>query len=290
MATTDVRIPKGFKERFNVAIRNTIGLTQDPIPPCEDAATSYMALDSVARLVHGDLASMLVGGLSSLFFQTLHPYAMSGVAQHSRYQNDPLGRMLQTANFIGFTTYGTKELAYSSIERVLAVHEAVRGTADDGVDYYANDPHLLLWVHCAEISMFLEGYLQFGSKKVSDDERDTYVLEMAQLAKDLGITNPPLTYAELRATLETFRPELRLIPEGAVARDFVAHEIIKERYKKIGFWFFVQSSYALMEPWARDLLGVPRRIALNKYFIKPVTVLLCRILRIFVPPFEPPRP
>ena len=82
MTTEDVRLPKGFKERFNVAIRNTIGLTQDPIPICDDPEISYMATTSVARLVHGDLASMLVGGIASLFFQTLHPYAMAGVAQH----------------------------------------------------------------------------------------------------------------------------------------------------------------------------------------------------------------
>jgi len=290
VANTDVRLPKGFKERFNVAIRNTIGLTQDPIPICDDPEISYMATDSIARLVHGDLASMLIGGIASLFFQTLHPYAMAGVAQHSRYQNDPLGRMLQTANFLGFTTYGPKDLAYSSIERVLAVHEAVRGTADDGVEYYANDPHLLLWVHCAEISMFLEGYLKFGRKHITDRERDTYVLEMSQLALDFGITDPPRTYQELQDELSRFRPELRLIPEGAVARDFVAHEIIKERSKKIVFWFFVQSSYALMEPWAQDLLGAPKRVRLNKYFIKPVIHLLSRCLRIFVPPYEPPRP
>ena len=290
MANTDVRLPKGFKERFNVAIRNTIGLTQDPIPICDDPEISYMAINSVARLVHGDLASMLIGGIASLFFQTLHPYAMAGVAQHSRYQNDPLGRMLQTANFLGFTTYGPKDLAYSSIERVLAVHEAVRGTADDGVEYYANDPHLLLWVHCAEISMFLEGYLKFGRKRITDQERDAYVLEMSQLALDFGITNPPRTYRELRDELSRFRPELRLIPEGAVARDFVAHEIIKERSKKIVFWFFVQSSYALMEPWAQESLGVPRRVRLNRYLIKPVTKFLSRCLRIFVPPYEPPRP
>ena len=290
MTTEDVRLPKGFKERFNVAIRNTIGLTQDPIPICDDPEISYMATTSVARLVHGDLASMLVGGIASLFFQTLHPYAMAGVAQHSRYQNDPLGRMLQTANFLGFTTYGPKDLAYSSIERVLAVHEAVRGTADDGTEYYANDPHLLLWVHCAEISMFLEGYLKFGRKHICDQDRDTYVLEMSQLALDLGIPNPPKTYQELQGELSRFRPELRLIPEGEVARDFVAHEIIKERSKKLVFWFFVQSSYALMEPWARDLLGVPRRVSLNKYFIRPITMFLSRCLRIFVPPYEPPRP
>lgn len=284
----DVRIPKGLKSRFNVAIRNAIGLTQDPIPPCEDPGISYMAVTAKARLIHGDLASMLVGGLASLFFQTLHPYAMTGVAQHSRYQNDPLGRMLQTANFIGFTTYGSKELAYSTIERVLAVHEAVRGVADDGVSYYANDPHLLLWVHCAEISMFLDGYLRFGVQHVSEHDCDIYVNEMAQLARDLGIASPPTTLKELRQTLESFRPELRLIPEGEVARDFVANGIITNRFQKIGFWFLVQSSYSLMEPWARDLLGVPQRKLLNRLFITPVTKVVCYLIRIFVPPYEPP--
>jgi uncharacterized protein (DUF2236 family) len=65
---------------------------------------------------------------------------MAGVAQHSRYREDPRGRLLQTANFIGRTTYGSKATAYADIERVLAVHQAVRGVADDGDAYYANDP------------------------------------------------------------------------------------------------------------------------------------------------------
>ena len=107
---------------------------------------------------------MLVGGLGSLFIQMLHPHTMAGVAQHSRYREDPLGRLLQTANFIGFTTYGTKAQAYASIERVLAVHQVVRGVADDGVTYYANDPHLLAWVHAAETSMFLTAYRRFGTR------------------------------------------------------------------------------------------------------------------------------
>jgi len=282
----DNRVPEGWRKKINLIIRHTVGLTQDPIPPCEDAELSYMSPASPARLVHGDLASMLVGGLGSLSFQMLHPYSMTGVAQHSRYQSDPLGRMLQTANFIGFTTYGPKELAYSTIERVLAVHEAVRGVADDGVSYYANDPHLLLWVHCAEMSMFLEGYKRFGRQKLTDEVIDEYVSDMAQLARDMRCENPPTTYRELTEVLESFRPELRLIPEGLVARDFVAHQIITSPLKKPFFWFFVQSSYALMEPWARDLLGVPRRDRLNRYFITPVTRVLCRLMRGVVPPYE----
>ena len=69
----------------------------------------------------------------------------------------------------------------ADIERVLAVHQSVRGVADDGVAYYANDPHLLEWVHCAEMSMFLAGYQRFGRYHLSAADADRYVAEMAVL-------------------------------------------------------------------------------------------------------------
>ncbi|HEY5009949.1 MAG TPA: oxygenase MpaB family protein, partial [Acidimicrobiales bacterium] len=171
-----------LQRRVNRNIRSAVGLSKDPPPRCTDPDEAYFALDSVARLIHGDLPPMLVGGLGSLFIQMLHPHTMAGVAQHSRYREDPLGRLLQTANFIGFTTYGTKAQAYASIERVLAVHQVVRGIADDGVPYYANDPHLLAWVHAAETSMFLAAYRRYGTVRLSDADADRYVTEMATLA------------------------------------------------------------------------------------------------------------
>ena len=121
-----------FRRRVNRDIRKSVGLSKEPPPRCNDPDEAYFALDGVARTIHGDLPPMLVGGLGSLFIQMLHPHTMAGVAQHSRYREDPLGRLLHTANFIGFTTYGTKAQAYASIERVLAVHQVVRGVADDG--------------------------------------------------------------------------------------------------------------------------------------------------------------
>ena len=137
----------GLKKRVNVAIRDAIGLSQNPPPICQDPDEAYTAIDSVARLVHGDLASMVIGGLASLFLQMLHPRAMAGVAQHSRYQDDPFGRMLQTANFIGATTYGSKSSSKKSIKRVLQVHEQVVGLTNQGEPYAANDRDLLSWVH-----------------------------------------------------------------------------------------------------------------------------------------------
>jgi uncharacterized protein (DUF2236 family) len=276
-----------LRRRVNRDIRNAVGLSKEPPARCTDPDEAYFALDSVARIIHGDLPPMLVGGLGSLFIQMLHPHTMAGVAQHSRYREDPLGRLLQTANFIGFTTYGTKAQAYASIERVLAVHQVVRGVADDGVSYYANDPHLLAWVHAAETSMFLTAYRRFGSVPLSDADADRYIAEMARLALDLGMVNPPTSVAELQAIIQRFRPELRLSPEGATARDFVVRGVQRGALHRSVNWLLVRSSFALMTPWQLELLGVKRWTWRNRLFIQPATAVLCRTLRLFVPP--PPR-
>src|ERR1700690_2236115 len=189
-----------LRRRVNRDIRRAVGLSKEPPPRCNDPDEAYFALDSFAGTIPGPLPPMLVGGLGSLFIQMLHPHTMAGVAQHSRYREDPLGRLLQTANFIGFTTYGTKAEAWASIERVLSVHQVVRGVADDGVAYFANDPHLLAWVHAAETSMFLTAYRRYGSVRLSDDDADRYVAEMARLALGLGMGAPPTSVAGVGAT------------------------------------------------------------------------------------------
>jgi uncharacterized protein (DUF2236 family) len=276
-----------LRRRVNRDIRNSVGLSREPPPRCNDPDEAYFALDSVARIIHGDLPPMLVGGLGSLFIQMLHPHTMAGVAQHSRYREDPPGRLLQTANFIGYTTYGTRSQAYASIERVLAVHQVVRGVADDGATYFANDPHLLAWVHAAETSMFLTAYRRFGAVRLSEADADRYVHEMANLATDLGMVDPPTSVAELEAAIERFRPELRLTVEGATARDFVVRGVQRGVINRSANWLLVRSSYALMAPWQRDLLGVAERPLRDHWFIQPATSVFCRLLRFFVPP--PPR-
>jgi uncharacterized protein (DUF2236 family) len=275
-----------FRRRLNLRIRHAVGLTQDPPPICDDPNLAYMPVDGVARLVHGDLSTMIIGGLGSLFLQMLHPHAMAGVAQHSRYQNDALGRLLQTANFIGHTTYGSSTQAYLDIERVLGVHEAVRGVADDGVAYYANDPHLLAWVHACEASMFLAAYQRYGRVALSTEEADDYVREMSKLSRDLGAQDPPSTVAQLWDQIEAFRPELRLSADGDEARAFVADGFVQGTMQRWAHRLFVQSSYDLMPDWARAQLGAPARSRWRTALLRPATRGLCAFVRRFVPPTE----
>jgi len=279
--------PARLRTRVNLSIRKATGLTQDPPPPCKDPRTAYFPVNGVARLVHGDLSSMMVGGIGSLFFQMLHPYAMAGVAQHSRYQHDPLGRLLQTANFIGATTYGSKPTAAASIERVLSVHQAVRGVADDGSEYYANDPHLLAWVHVAEMSMFLSGYQRYGRRRLSRSDADAYVFEMATLALDFGVENPPTTVRGLNEALQEFRPELRLSREGIEARDFVMDGFVEGLLQRLVYRLLVLSAIDLLEPWALELLDVPARPSWQRRPLRWSAHVLCFVMRMFVPPHEP---
>ena len=284
LSTTRREVVARLRQRASLSIRHAAGLTNDPPPRCDDPSEAFSDVHGVARLVHRELPSMLIGGVGSLFLQMLHPLAMAGVAQHSRYQDDPLGRVLQTANFIGATTFGSKETAQIAIDRVLMVHHYVHGVADDGTPYDANDPHLLLWVHCAEIYMFLHAYRRFGSQRLSDHEADHYVKEMAPLARLLGVLTPPESVGELNVALLRFRPELRLSADGVTARDFITDRVTKSRSQRAVYRLLVRSSWSLLPSYAQDLLGVRQRGWRDRLMVRPATRVVCYAMRLAVPP------
>src|SRR4051794_41452768 len=141
------------------------------------AGERWFGEDRPIRRVHGD-AAMVVGGLRALLLQSLHPLVMAGVAQHSDYRDDPWGRLQQTSFFVAVTTFGPAREAERAIARVEGVHRRVRGTATDGHAYAASDPHLLHWVHLAEVDSFLAAYQRYGTgAALSQDERDDYIAD-----------------------------------------------------------------------------------------------------------------
>lgn len=174
--------------------------------------------DSVVWKVHAD-RSMLVGGVRALFLQTLHPLAMAGVAQHSAYREDPLGRLSRTGRFIVTTTYGTTPEAEASIAMVRRVHERVRGVASDGRPYAATDPALLAWVHNVEVESFLEAYRRYGPG-LDADEADRYVAEMAFVGRSLGALDVPETRADLSEWIAGV-PDLGMTREAREAVRFL---------------------------------------------------------------------
>lgn len=164
---------------------------------------------AVCWRVHGDFTSMLIGGISALMLQMLHPLALAGVWDHSNFRQDMLGRLRRTGQFISGTTFGSTQDAHWLIEKVRGIHLKVVGTAEDGTPYAASDPQLLTWVHVTEVSSFLAAHLRYRNPHLSGAEQDAYYDEIALIAERLGARDVPRSRAEVAAYLERMRPQLR---------------------------------------------------------------------------------
>src|SRR5699024_6142615 len=117
-------------------------------------------------------AGMYAGGIRALLLQSLHPLAMAGVGEHSGFRGDPWGRLQRTSEFIAMTTFGPLEQAEKILDRINRVHTTVVGTARDGRPYDATDPHLLRWVHVAEIDSFLLAHQRYARTPLTPAEAD----------------------------------------------------------------------------------------------------------------------
>ena len=212
--------------------------------------------DAAIRTVHGD-ASMFVGGLRALLLQSLHPLAMAGVAGHSGFRGDPWGRLQRTSYFLAATTFGPAEEAERVIARIRRAHVHVRGTAPDGRPYSASDPHLLRWVHIAEIDSFLTAHDRYGSAPLDAAGRDAYVADAARVARELGVPDPPESTAELKAQLDGYRPELAGTPEARDAARFLLWEPPLPLSARVPYAVLAAASVGLMPRWTRLPLRLP---------------------------------
>jgi len=275
------------RSRALVQVRRSMGMTEEPPAPCTDPALAYIAPDSVVRRIHGDLPSMLIGGLSALLFQMLHPLAMAGVAQHSRYRTDPLGRLERTARFLGTTTFGTRDEARAAIGRVRHVHSRVTGTAADGRRYSAGDPDLLTWVHACEVSSFLVAARTYAPTRPTTDEADDYLRQMAMVARDLGAVEVPGSVAELDAYFVAVRPRLAFTPEARAARNFVLRGVGRWPHELATYGLLVSAAQGVLPTWARRQLRLPAVPAGDRLAVRPSARLLGTAFRWIVAPPAP---
>ncbi|WP_235020168.1 oxygenase MpaB family protein [Ruania rhizosphaerae] len=215
--------------------------------------------DSPIGVVHGD-ASMYIGGIRALLLQALHPLAMAGVAQHSRYRDDVWGRLARTATYIATTTYATIEHAEQAIAIVQAVHARIRGIAPDGRPYRADDPHLLTWVHIAEIDSFLTAHRLFGARRLSPAQQDVYVRQAGTVATRLGATEVPSNVAELTGALNRYRPELAVTPEAREVAAFLLHRPPVPAVARPGYALLARGAVVSLPDWARVQLQLPRPV------------------------------
>ena len=238
----------------------------------------WFAEDRPIRIIHAD-SCMFIGGLRALLFQSLQPLAMAGVASHSDFKADPWGRLQRTADFLAATTFGPATEAQRAIDMVKRVHIRVVGTADDGRPYSANDPHLLKWVHIAEVDSFLAAHAKFGEIELSPEQRDGYVLDMSRIASALGVIDPPTTVAELADQIASYRPELRT---SAPARDAARYLLLTPPlpvYQRPIYGLLGAAAVSLMPLWTRFPLRLPWLPVSERAVVRPAAQALTKTLR-----------
>lgn len=248
----------------------------------------WFAPDSAARVVHDD-PSMYPGGLRALLLQSLHPLAMAAVADHSGYRADVWGRLARTSTFIATTTFGTAEHAQQAVDVVRAVHERVTGRAPDGRVYRAADPHLLTWIHVAEIDSFLAAHTVYGRSRLSAQRQDAYVADVALVARALGATHVPTTTADLGRTMEAYRPELAATPAARDVAAFILREAPVPLVARPGYRVLTAAAVDLLPPWARQLLDLPERGRIRQAAVRAVTRAILAFMGWAAASSRPPR-
>ena len=233
---------------------------------------------AVAWRVHGDVTSMMVGGVAGLLLQMLHPAVLAGVWDHSNFRADMHGRLRRTARFIALTTYGGRPEAEATIARVSAIHDRVRGTLPDGSAYAANDPALLAWVHVTEATSFLDAWMRYAEPRMSAADQDRYFQEMARIAVALGADPVPRTRTEARELIRRTRPALvcdaRTREVARLVLTQQAPRMMAEPLQALT----MQAGVDLLPSWARQMhrLAMP---TLSRPLVRAGTLGIARTLR-----------
>jgi len=267
------------RRRVAGQVRGLIVGDEPPLDPTRLADADDPGLfgpDSVTWRIHADSA-MFVGGLRALLLQVMHPLAMAGVADHSNYRSDPMGRLWRTSLYVGTTTYGTAAEARAAIAQVKRVHERVVGVAPDGRPYAANDPHLLTWVHHTLVDSFLRSYRRYGAHGLSDTDADRYVAEMAVLADEFGAEPAARSVAELRDWFRAERPELQATP---AAKDAVRFLMLPPLpiISRPAYGVIASAAVGLLPRSVRRSLWLPTVPAADPLVVRPATRTLMRTL------------
>jgi uncharacterized protein (DUF2236 family) len=231
-------------------------------------------------IVHADFAT-LVGGIRALLMQALHPGSLTGVRQHSRYKDDPLGRLAGTIRWLTVTTFGPIASNQKEADRVNRLHTRVKGeyqtAAGESRQYQAADKDLLLWVHVAFMDSFLRTHQNY-SKRPIPGGADEYVRLWAASVKPLGLDVAPQSEAELLETLRGFEKDLVVTDDTRDVIKWIKYPPLPLAAKPFYRLFFF-AALASMPPSYQALIG---ERALPLWFVKWQTTNILRAMRIAI--------
>jgi len=157
--------------------------------------------DSVSWRLHAE-PILWLAGFRALLLQTLHPRALAGVLQNSRFREDPWGRLLRTAQFYGQVVYGDTVTAQQAGARVRRIHSGMSGVDPaTGEPFRVDEPELLRWIYVTATESFCHTAQRAGLR-LTEAEVDQYYREQLAVARLVGLD--PATVPATAADMEEY--------------------------------------------------------------------------------------
>ena len=279
-----------LQENLSRRFRKLLSGAQDGIPPwlpvvAEGDEPGFYVPGDAPWVIHGDF-STLVGGVRALLMQALHPGSLTGVAQHSRYEADPLGRLSGTIRWLTVTTFGSVTAIQNEAGRVNRMHTRVSGeyktSEGETKSYRAADKDLLLWVHVAFMDSFLRAHQNY-SKAPIPGGADEYVRLWSKSVGPLGLEEVPMSERELEETLDNFYLQLTVTDETKAVIHWIKNAPLPPLAKPV-YRLLFHSALASMPENYRSLIALR---GWPLWFTRPVTTTLLRVMRFAIGPESP---
>ena len=157
--------------------------------------------------------ALLLGGPAAAILQVAHPEVAAGVAAHSEFRANALGRLRRTLDAIYTITFATRAEAEAMSRRIAAIHAKVRGTHP--VPYDAFSPAAQMWVLATLIGVGTWIFEQVGFS-LTDAQREAHYRDMRVFGQCFGLAPDygPQTVTEFREYYAAMLngPELASIP------------------------------------------------------------------------------
>ena len=262
----------------------------DGVPPWLDVVAAgdgpglYLP-NEAPWVAHADLAT-LVGGVRALLMQALHPGSLAGVRSHSRYKDDPLGRLSGTIRWLTVTTYGSHEAISGEANRVNRMHDRVKGEYQPATgetrSYRAADPDLLRWVHIAFMDSFLRSHQTYSTRPLPGGA-DAYIRLWSKAVAPLGLAGVPMDEASLLAEMERYRPELTVTADTRETIQWIKNPPLPVTSRPM-FALLFQSAVASLPVEYREMMGL-RSLPLE--ILKPLTTGVLQLMRFAIGPDSP---
>ncbi|MGI9665673.1 MAG: oxygenase MpaB family protein [Acidimicrobiia bacterium] len=204
-------------------------------------------------LISGDVATF-VGGIRALLIQAAHPEVVAGVADHSVFEEDPLGRLSRTSSYVTATAFGAMPEVEEAISRVRRAHVPVKGASHRGINYTASGSGFASWVHNVLTDSFLVANQHYGRMTLEEESADAYVAEQTTLGGKLHAGDLPVTASGLAHWIEA-HPDIAPSPGMERTVAFLKSPPLPAGISA-GYRILFQAAVATIPERIRGMLGV----------------------------------